>query len=94
MLRFTIRNEVWHGPVLGLSGLGIARVKTHLVLSDETQKKIAEIFGPKDPLEIVTRVGFTGGGTTTLHVGRPHDQAGQQVGDFLGDLQARDRLFA
>ena len=40
MLRFTIRNEVWHGPVLGLSGLGIARVKTHLVLSDETQKKI------------------------------------------------------
>ena len=66
MLRFTIRNEVWHGPVLGLSGLGIARVKTHLVLSDETQKKIAEVFGPKDPLEIVTRVGFTGGGTTTL----------------------------
>jgi len=66
MLRFTIRNEVWHGPVLGLSGLGIARVKTHLVLSDETQKKIAEIFGPKEPIEISTRVGFTGGGTTTL----------------------------
>ncbi len=66
MLRFTIRNEVWHGPVLGLSGLGIARVKTHLVLSDETQKKIAEIFGPKDPFEISTRVGFTGGGTTTF----------------------------
>jgi len=66
MLRFTIRNEVWHGPVLGLSGLGIARVKTHLLLSDETQKKIAEIFGPKEPIEISTRVGFTGGGTTTL----------------------------
>jgi len=66
MLRFTIRNEVWHGPVLGLSGLGIARVKTHLVLSDETQKKIAEIFGPKEPIEISTRVGFTGGDTTTL----------------------------
>ncbi len=66
LLRFTIRNEVWHGPVLGLSGLGIARVKTHLVLGEETQKKIAGIFGPKDPLEIVTRVGFMGGGTTTL----------------------------
>jgi uncharacterized protein YdgA (DUF945 family) len=66
MMRFTVRNEVWHGPVLGLSGLGIARVKTHLVLSEETQKKIVEIFGPKDPLEIVTRVGFTGGGTTTF----------------------------
>jgi len=66
MLRFTIRNEVWHGPVLGLSGLGIARVNTHLVMSDETRKKIAEIFGPKEPLEISTRVGFTGGGTTTF----------------------------
>src|SRR6478735_3151913 len=62
MLRFTIRNEVWHGPVLGLSGLGIARVKSHLVLSEETEKKIGEIFGPKDPIEISTRVGFTGGG--------------------------------
>ena len=35
MLRFTVRNEVLHGPVLGLSGFGIARVNTHLVLSDE-----------------------------------------------------------
>ena len=66
MMRFTVRNEVWHGPVLGLSGLGIARVNTHLVLSDETRKKIAEYFGPKDPVEISTRVGFTGGGTTTF----------------------------
>jgi uncharacterized protein YdgA (DUF945 family) len=66
LMRFTIRNEVWHGPVLGLSGLGIARVKTHLVLSEDTQKKLVEIFGPKDPIEIVTRVGFTGGGTTTF----------------------------
>ena len=65
-LRFTVRNEILHGPVLGLSGFGIARVNSHLVLSDETRKKIAEIFGPKDPLEISTRVGFFGGGTTTV----------------------------
>jgi uncharacterized protein YdgA (DUF945 family) len=65
-LRFTVRNEVLHGPVLGLSGFGIARVDSHLVLGDETRKKIAEIFGPKDPVEISTRVGFFGGGTTTL----------------------------
>ena len=61
-----MRNEVLHGPVLGLSGFGIARVNTHLVLSDETRKEIAEIFGPKDPLEVSTRVGFLGGGTTTF----------------------------
>lgn len=65
-IRFTVRNEVWHGPVLGLSGFGIARVNTHFVLSDETRKEIAEIFGPKDPIEISTRIGFTGGGTTTF----------------------------
>jgi uncharacterized protein YdgA (DUF945 family) len=65
-VRFTVRNEVLHGPVLGLSGLGIARVDSHLVLSDETRKKIAEIFGPKDPVEVSTRVGFFGGGTTTV----------------------------
>jgi uncharacterized protein YdgA (DUF945 family) len=65
-VRFTVRNEVLHGPVLGLSGLGIARVDSHLVLSDETRKKITEIFGPKDPVEVSTRVGFFGGGTTTV----------------------------
>jgi uncharacterized protein YdgA (DUF945 family) len=65
-LRFTVRNEILHGPVLGLSGFGIARVDSHLVLSDEVRKKIVEIFGPKDPLEVTTRVGFFGGGTTTF----------------------------
>ena len=65
-LRFTVRNEVLHGPVLGFSGFGIARVDSHLVLSEETRKKIAEIFGPKDPLEVSTRIRFFGGGTTTL----------------------------
>ncbi len=66
LMRFTVRNEVLHGPVLGLSGFGIARVNSHLVMSDETRKKITEIFGPKDPLEVSTRVGFLGGGTTTF----------------------------
>ncbi|MEO8016553.1 MAG: DUF945 family protein [Pseudomonadota bacterium] len=65
-MRFTVRNEILHGPVLGLSGLGIARVESHLVLAEDTRKKIAELFGPKDPLEITTRVGFFGGGTTTF----------------------------
>lgn len=65
-LRFTVRNDVLHGPVLGLTGLGIARVNSHLILSDETRKKIAEIFGPKEPLDVSTRIGFFGGGTTTF----------------------------
>jgi len=63
MLRFTVRNEVLHGPVLGLSGFGIARVDSHFVMSDEIRKKVEEVFGPKTPLEISTRIGFLGGGT-------------------------------
>jgi uncharacterized protein YdgA (DUF945 family) len=63
---FTVRNEILHGPVLGLSGFGLARVDHHLVMSDETRKKIEEVFGSKPALEASTRVGFFGGGTTTL----------------------------
>jgi len=66
MMRFTVRNEVLHGPVLGLSGFGIARVNSHFVLSDKVRKEMEEIFGPKDPVEISTRLGFLGGGTTTF----------------------------
>jgi uncharacterized protein YdgA (DUF945 family) len=66
MMRFTVRNEILHGPVLGLSGFGFARMKSRLVLSAETQEMITGIFGPKDPLEISTRLGFLGGGTTTF----------------------------
>lgn len=66
MMRFTVRNEVLHGPVLGLSGFGVARVDSHFVMTDEVRKKIEEIFGPKTALEISTRIGFLGGGTTTF----------------------------
>jgi uncharacterized protein YdgA (DUF945 family) len=65
-MRFTVRNEVLHGPVLGLSGFGIARVDSHLVLDETIRKEIEEIFGPKAPLEVSTRIGFLGGGTTTF----------------------------
>jgi uncharacterized protein YdgA (DUF945 family) len=66
MLRFTVRNEVLHGPVLGFSGFGIARVDTHFVMSDDVRKEVEKVFGPKSPLDISTRVGFLGGGTTTF----------------------------
>jgi len=66
MMRFTVRNEVLHGPVLGLSGFGVARVDSHFVMTDEIRKKVEEIFGPKTPLEVSTRIGFFGGGTTTF----------------------------
>ncbi|HUQ12280.1 MAG TPA: DUF945 family protein [Steroidobacteraceae bacterium] len=65
--RFTVRNDVLHGPVLGAAGVGLARVDTHVELSDEVSKKIEEVFGTAKPaFEMRTRVGFFGGGTTTF----------------------------
>jgi uncharacterized protein YdgA (DUF945 family) len=64
-VRFTIRNEVLHGPILG-AGLGLARVDSHLELSDKIRKEIAEVFGEEPALRVRTRVGFFGGGTTTF----------------------------
>jgi uncharacterized protein YdgA (DUF945 family) len=65
-VRFTVRNEVLHGPVLGLSGFGLARVDSKLDLPEDVVAKIREAFGPKPALEVSTRVGFFGGGTTTF----------------------------
>jgi len=66
MSRFVVRNDVLHGPLLGASGVGLARVDTHLELSEDVRKKIAEVFGEKPALEVTTRVSFFGGGTTTF----------------------------
>lgn len=65
-LRFKVFNDVLHGPVLGFSGFGVARVDTSLDLSEDVRAKIREIFGPKPAMEIRTRVGFLGGATTTF----------------------------
>lgn len=65
--KFTVRNDVLHGPVLGAAGIGLARVDTHVELTDEVRKKIEEVFGTEKPaFEMRTRVGFFGGGTTTF----------------------------
>jgi uncharacterized protein YdgA (DUF945 family) len=64
--RFTLRNEILHGPVLGLSGLGLARINWHVVLSEDQRAYLRSIFGSEEPLEASTRIDFFGGGTTTL----------------------------
>jgi uncharacterized protein YdgA (DUF945 family) len=65
-MRFTVRNEILHGPVLWPVSLGIARVNSKLVLSEEVRAKLVEIFGTDEPVRISTRVAFFGGGTTSF----------------------------
>jgi uncharacterized protein YdgA (DUF945 family) len=64
--RFTVRNEILHGPVLGLSGLGLARVNSTLLLDPKTRQALAAHLGSEDPLQVSTRVAFFGGGTTSF----------------------------
>jgi len=63
-LRFTLRNEILHGPVLWPTSFGIARVNSKLVLNDEIRAKLIEFFGTDEPVRISTRVRFLGGGVT------------------------------
>jgi uncharacterized protein YdgA (DUF945 family) len=66
-IRFTVRNEILHGPVLWPASLGVARVNTRLELDAKTRQKILEIFGTDEPVRMSTRVGFFGGGTTRFY---------------------------
>lgn len=64
--RFTVHNEILHGPVLGFSGVGLARVNSSLVLDPRIRAELVKSFGTDTPLRVSTRIGFLGGGTTTL----------------------------
>jgi uncharacterized protein YdgA (DUF945 family) len=64
--RFTIRNEILHGPVLWTSGFGVARVNTRFVMPDKVRKSIVDTFGTDEPMRISTRIGFFGGRKTTF----------------------------
>jgi uncharacterized protein YdgA (DUF945 family) len=64
--RFTIRNEILHGPVLWPYGLGAARVDTRIVWGAELNLALFKTFGDDRPLLINTQVGFLGGSTTTV----------------------------
>jgi uncharacterized protein YdgA (DUF945 family) len=65
-LRFTIHSVIHHGPICGLTCLGLARIDSRLVLSDDVRSAVAKLFGPADPLTIRSRLGFFGGGITTI----------------------------
>lgn len=65
-IRFSVHNDVTNGPLLGSAGIGLARLDTRLVISDETRKKIEAVVGPGDIVNITTRMGLFGGGTTTF----------------------------
>ncbi len=65
-LRFSLRDHMQHGPILGTVDLGLARLQSELVLSDEVRKKVVDLFGTAEPLQVVTKLGFLGGTSATV----------------------------
>lgn len=65
-VRFTLHNVVLHGPILGSAGIGLARVESQLAMSDDVRRKLMDVVGTDEPVRVVTRLGFFGGGTTTV----------------------------
>jgi uncharacterized protein YdgA (DUF945 family) len=66
-IRFTVHNEILHGPVLWPASFGFARVNTRLVMSDQIRKALMEVFGTDEPVKLSSRVGFLGGGSFRLY---------------------------
>jgi uncharacterized protein YdgA (DUF945 family) len=64
--QLTVLNVIHHGPVCGLTCFGLARVDTHIVLSEAAHAAVAKWYGTADPLTIESRLAFFGGGTTTV----------------------------
>jgi uncharacterized protein YdgA (DUF945 family) len=64
--QFTLRHRIQHGPLPGFAGLGLARIDTGIVMSEAARQHLRGRIGTDQPLTIVTLLGYTGGGTTTL----------------------------
>lgn len=64
--RFTVRNEILHGPVLWFSAVGLARVNSRVVQGAAVRKELVALLGTDEPVRVSTRIGFFGGATTTF----------------------------
>jgi uncharacterized protein YdgA (DUF945 family) len=64
--QLTLRHHIKHGPVPGFAALGLARIDTEIVIPEEARAKLRSSIGTDQPLKIVTLLGYTGGGTTTV----------------------------
>ncbi len=64
--RFTVRNHILHGPLPGFSSVGLARVETEFVLGEDTRQQMLQSIGTDTPVQMVTHLGFTGGGWVTV----------------------------
>jgi uncharacterized protein YdgA (DUF945 family) len=65
-VRITLHSVIWHGPICGLTCLGLARVRTHLIFGPALQADLSSAFGSAEPLRLESRMDFGGGGSAVL----------------------------
>jgi uncharacterized protein YdgA (DUF945 family) len=61
-----IENKIEHGPFPGFAGVGAARITHRIVWPAEAKAHIAKLWGEQEPLQMVTNMTLSGGGTTTF----------------------------
>jgi uncharacterized protein YdgA (DUF945 family) len=62
----TVRNLIHHGPICGLTCVGLAQIDTHVLWSGEVQTILTKWYGATEPLTVSSRLGLFGGGKTTI----------------------------
>ncbi len=69
-IKFT--HTIKHGPLPGLASFDFhparALVKTDFEMSDSTRKTLKRFFGDKEPITVVNRLGFGGGGELSVTI--------------------------
>jgi uncharacterized protein YdgA (DUF945 family) len=60
-LLIAVRNVVSHGPLPGLTSVGVARIETTIAWPTQAQAEIDKVFGGHEPLLLTTRLGLSGG---------------------------------
>ncbi|HEU4655770.1 MAG TPA: YdgA family protein [Steroidobacteraceae bacterium] len=72
-LRFTVRNDIAHGPFPGFTSVGLAKITSRLVLDEQTRRELSKVLGDKEPVLITSIVGVSG--ASAIDVASPAFQA-------------------
>ncbi|HKS55093.1 MAG TPA: YdgA family protein [Steroidobacteraceae bacterium] len=68
-VRFTVRNDIKHGPLPGFTGIGMGRIDSKLLWTEDARKELDQFLPGREPVEISTLLGLLGGSSS--HVTSP-----------------------
>jgi uncharacterized protein YdgA (DUF945 family) len=63
---YSLVSKVNHGPFPKLTGFGVGRINTTVLWNAKQRKELETLFGNKEPIEVITKVGLGSVHTTTI----------------------------